>query len=176
MLFWRLSWRSMGRLIYNMSTGNRLAGMAIIGSEAMAPRGLLGLATDTLTSSSAEVRSMFTLLADPATYPILVHCTHGKDRTGITIILLLLLCEVDLNIIRADYMATEGELEPVMDKRLNELHALALPDEFLGCPPGFVDGVAAWLQEQHGGIEGYLQSIGVNSETITRGKANLLAA
>ncbi|KAL1680764.1 cytochrome P450 [Schizophyllum commune] len=168
MLFWRLSWRSMGRLIYNMSTGNRLAGMAIIGSEAMAPRGLLGLATDTLTSSSAEVRSMFTLLADPATYPILVHCTHGKDRTGITIILLLLLCEVDLNIIRADYMATERELEPAMDKRLNELHALALPDEFLGCPPGFVGGVAAWLQEQHGGIEGYLLSIGVNNETITR--------
>ncbi|KAL1662343.1 cytochrome P450 [Schizophyllum commune] len=168
MLFWRLSWRSMARLIYNMSTGNRLAGMAIIGSEAMAPRGLLGLATDTLNSSSAEVRSMFTLLADPATYPILVHCTHGKDRTGITIILLLLLCEVDLNIIRADYMATERELEPAMDKRLNELHALALPDEFLGCPPGFVGGVAAWLQEQHGGIEGYLQSIGVNSETTTR--------
>ncbi|KAI5893955.1 cytochrome P450 [Schizophyllum commune H4-8] len=168
MLLWRLSWRSMGRLIYNMSTGNRLAGMAIIGSEAMAPRGLLGLATDTLTSSSAEVRSMFTLLADPATYPILVHCTHGKDRTGITIILLLLLCEVDLNIIRADYMATERELEPAMDKRLNELHALALPDEFLGCPPGFVGGVAAWLQEQHGGIEGYLQNIGVNSDTMTR--------
>ncbi|KAL1708582.1 cytochrome P450 [Schizophyllum commune] len=114
------------------------------------------------------VRSMFTLLADPATYPILVHCTHGKDRTGITIILLLLLCEVDLNIIRADYMATERELEPAMDKRLNELHALALPDEFLGCPPGFVGGVAAWLQEQHGGIDGYLLSIGVNSETITR--------
>ncbi|KAL1739567.1 protein-tyrosine phosphatase-like protein [Schizophyllum fasciatum] len=173
MLFWRLSWRSMGRLIYNMSTGNRLAGMAIIGSEAMAPRGLLGLATDTLSASSAEVKSMFTLLADPDTYPILAHCTHGKDRTGITIILLLLLCDINLDIIKADYMTTERELEPALDKRLNELRSLALPDEFLGCPPGFVPGLAAWLNEQHGGVEGYLEHIGVDNETIARVKSNL---
>lgn len=32
---------------------------------------------------------------DPANYPILVHCIHGKDRTGLIIMLLLMLCKVD---------------------------------------------------------------------------------
>ena len=27
-------------------------------------------------------------------YPILVHCIHGKDRTGLIIMLLLMLCDV----------------------------------------------------------------------------------
>ena len=27
-------------------------------------------------------------------YPIMVHCIHGKDRTGLIIMLLLLICDV----------------------------------------------------------------------------------
>ncbi|TRM68181.1 protein-tyrosine phosphatase-like protein [Schizophyllum amplum] len=173
-LFRRLSWRSMGRLIYNMATGNRLAGIAIIGSEAMAPRGLLGLGIDTLTTSTAEVKSIFVLLAQDETYPILVHCTHGKDRTGTVVILILLLCGVEVDAIRADYMATERELAPDLDNRLKEIRALALSDEFVGCPPGFVDGLVAWLGDKHGGIEGYLQSIGVDRETREKVKKHIM--
>lgn len=31
-------------------------------------------------------------------FPILVHCIHGKDRTGLIIMLLLLLCDVDAEV------------------------------------------------------------------------------
>ena len=31
---------------------------------------------------------------DLENYPILVHCIHGKDRTGLIIMLLLMLCDV----------------------------------------------------------------------------------
>lgn len=34
------------------------------------------------------------LFASKDNYPVLVHCIHGKDRTGLIIMLLLLLCEV----------------------------------------------------------------------------------
>lgn len=35
------------------------------------------------------------LFADSANFPILVHCVIGKDRTGLVIMLLLLLCGVN---------------------------------------------------------------------------------
>ena len=35
------------------------------------------------------------LFADSANFPILVHCVIGKDRTGLVMMLLLLLCGVD---------------------------------------------------------------------------------
>ena len=33
-------------------------------------------------------------------YPILVHCIHGKDRTGLIIMLLLMLCDVAAEVSR----------------------------------------------------------------------------
>ena len=33
------------------------------------------------------------LMKDNA-FPCVIHCTHGKDRTGVIIMLLLLLCDV----------------------------------------------------------------------------------
>lgn len=35
---------------------------------------------------------------DSDNYPILVHCIHGKDRTGLIIMLLLMLCNVDTEV------------------------------------------------------------------------------
>ena len=34
------------------------------------------------------------LFTRPESFPILVHCIHGKDRTGLVVMLLLLLCGV----------------------------------------------------------------------------------
>ena len=38
---------------------------------------------------------------DPANFPILVHCIHGKDRTGLIIMLLLMLCNVETEVLLA---------------------------------------------------------------------------
>ena len=35
------------------------------------------------------------VFVDEENFPVLVHCIHGKDRTGLIIMLLLLLCDVD---------------------------------------------------------------------------------
>ncbi|MGZ3698399.1 MAG: tyrosine-protein phosphatase [Bdellovibrionota bacterium] len=32
-----------------------------------------------------EIDEILAILADPANYPILVHCQHGQDRTGLVI-------------------------------------------------------------------------------------------
>ncbi|OJD13797.1 hypothetical protein AJ78_05779 [Emergomyces pasteurianus Ep9510] len=90
-LLWRLSWFNLLKAISLLASGYRNAATKLVVEQAMVPRGLKGLAHDTLTASQDEIKELFGYLSDPATYPTLIHCTQGKDRTGLVIILLLLL-------------------------------------------------------------------------------------
>ena len=141
----------------------------------MQPRGLTGLGIDTLTCSTAEIHAICTVLASPPAYPLLVHCTQGKDRTGLTVILALLLCNIPVAAIGTDYRASEQALVPERAERLKEIREIGLSEEFAGCPAGFVEAVVEWLGER-GGVEGYLESVGVGAEMRARVRANLMVA
>ncbi|KKZ61001.1 hypothetical protein EMCG_04336 [[Emmonsia] crescens] len=90
-LLWRLSWFALLKVISLLASGYRNAATKLVVEHTMVPRGLKGLAHDTLTASQEEIKELFGYLSDPSAYPTLIHCTQGKDRTGLVIILLLLL-------------------------------------------------------------------------------------
>lgn len=152
------------KLFYSLAFLPRPTAISIIGTHAMQPRGLTGLAFDTLTHSTHEFLEIFTLLAEPGTYPVLIHCTQGKDRTGLSIILVLLLCDIPVKAISADYRASERELVSEREERVGELAAMGLGEEFAGCPEGFVESVVGFLEDTYGGIRKYLEAIGVSEE------------
>ncbi|KAF7168050.1 hypothetical protein CNMCM5623_001205 [Aspergillus felis] len=142
----------------------------------MAPRGLIGLGQDTLDSSTAEIREIFELLVSPATYPVLVHCTQGKDRTGLIVLLLLLLLpEVSADAIAADYVKSEPELVVEFEDRMREIRVLGLDEEYTKCPPGFTQQIRAHLDAKYGGVEGYLMTVGIDREKQELIRQRLLA-
>ncbi|CAF9924534.1 MAG: hypothetical protein HETSPECPRED_005587 [Heterodermia speciosa] len=146
-----------------MALGYRIEAVSIIGTEVMQPRGLTGLAFDTLASSTMEIFSVFRLLADEKNYPVMIHCTQGKDRTGLIVLLLLSMLEVPVAAIAADYRASERELEVEMEERLDELRKGGLEADFARCPTGFVEAVVAEIENKYGGIERYLnEKVGVD--------------
>jgi hypothetical protein len=70
--------------------------------------------------------------------PTLVHCTVGKDRTGVTVALALSAVEADRDAIIADYALTESQLPPERSRRIvaylraqhpEAVHAIALATE-----------------------------------------------
>ena len=148
----------------------------------MLPRGLVGLGHDTLSTSQAELRRIFINLSAASTYPTLIHCTQGKDRTGLVILLLLLLLllppdadeEEDsssaadratcLAAIEHDYHLSEAALHAEMEERVREIREIGLADEFAGCPAGFTLEMKRHLDEEYGGVRGYLRAIGVGEE------------
>lgn len=148
----------------------------------MAPRGLIGLGQDTLDYSMVEMLDIFTLLAgrrqdapgnghdgdgaegEGEVFPILLHCMQGKDRTGLIILLLLLLTQVPESAISEDYMRSEPELVVEAEERLREIRALGIPEEYIKCPAGFTGAIRGYLEERYGGVEGYLETVGVGRE------------
>jgi protein-tyrosine phosphatase len=51
------------------------------------------------------------VVADAPGVPVLVHCASGKDRTGVVVAVLLLVVGVPREVIVAEYMLSDGEIE-----------------------------------------------------------------
>lgn len=173
-LLWKLKWPSLGKLVGLMALGYRTEAIAILGREVMAPRGLTGLGKDSLDHGTSELREIFSILAESSNDVTLIHCTQGKDRTGLVVILLLLLLNVPLGAICADYNASEKGLESEMESRMDEIRRVGLGEEFASCPAGFVQEIAGHLQDYYGGVKEYLKRIGVDEMTQTKVKGNML--
>jgi len=173
MLIKQLSWHNFAKLIGLMALGYRTEGIRVLGENVMRQRGLVGLGLDSIDACVAEVLQFFTILADPSQYPVMVHCTQGKDRTGLTVLLALLLLHVSLDAANHDYMLTQAELVPEREERVKEINAIGLPDDFADCDPHFVQKVEEHIQEKYGSIEQYLEHAGIDAQMQQRVKENL---
>ena len=54
-----------------------------------------------------QISQALRLAAAPGSLPLLLHCTHGKDRTGVVVALLLHICGASRDDIAADYAASD---------------------------------------------------------------------
>ena len=167
-LIWQLKYTSLAKLVFLMALGYRTEGISVLGKELMLPRGLIGLGIDTLDCSGPEIKEVFDVLTDPAAWPVMVNCTQGKDRTGITVLLMLLLCGIDLDAISQDYVKSEKELEPEKIERMKEIESIGLDESFATCPPEFCPKVVQHLESKYGGIDSYLAKIGVDAAQATK--------
>ncbi|MFE6736150.1 tyrosine-protein phosphatase [Microbacterium sp. NPDC057650] len=122
-------------------------------------------------SAFAEVARLIVTPAD-ARYPaVLVHCTAGKDRTGVSTALLLDAVGVERAAIVADYASSQanlaGEWAEGMLARMTAMGVPALPaivEVVTETPPSAIEAALAWLDERGGSAE-YLLSGG-----LTRGE------
>ncbi|KAE8163169.1 protein-tyrosine phosphatase-like protein [Aspergillus tamarii] len=171
-LLWRLDWWNFFKVLALAASGYRNDAVIIVGEQVMSPRGLIGLGLDTLDSSMAEMREIFELLASQRdggdrTYPVLVHCTQGKDRTGLVVLMLLLLTGVVSDeAMTADYVRSEPELVVEVEERMKEIRKLGLSEDYTKCPDGFTMEIQRHLQERYGGVEGYLRFVGVEKKRL----------
>ncbi|WP_062312360.1 tyrosine-protein phosphatase [Demequina rhizosphaerae] len=80
----------------------------------MMKRSLVDLYRDMVVGAPARaiVRAVVAIAGEPG--PVLVHCTAGKDRTGVSVALTLALVGVDREAIVADYVATHANMRGVM--------------------------------------------------------------
>jgi protein-tyrosine phosphatase len=165
-LIWQLKYTSLAKLVFLMALGYRTQGISVLGKELMLPRGLTGLGIDTLDHSGPEFKDIFDLLADKKAWPIMLNCTQGKDRTGITVLLILLLCGITIQAITQDYVLSEQELEPEKAARMEEIASIGLDESFARCPDDFCEIIVQHIDSKYGGIQNYLRSIGIQDSQL----------
>lgn len=117
------------------------------------------------------------ILADQ---PVLVHCTVGKDRTGVTVALALAAAGVDEDAVVADYARTEGLLPESRNRRvvrmLRAMHprSVHLEDLVMRSPAPVMGALLARVAEQHGSAAGYLRAHGLSEDEIGALRAILI--
>jgi protein-tyrosine phosphatase len=125
---------------------------------------------DVLFHHQAELKKIFTLI-DKYKSGVIVHCSAGKDRTGLTSALLLLLNGVEIFDILADYEISYVYLLPRMYKLL-ELY----PDikmHIMQSTPDILEFALKELLAHYGTIENYFLKIGLSQAQIDRLKVIL---
>lgn len=115
-----------------------------------------------------------------AQQPVLVHCTVGKDRTGVTVALTLAAAGVDEDEVVADYARTEallptGRVDEVVTK-LREQHPEAVNLEELATrsPAGVMRVFLDELTAQYGSPAGYLRARGLADDELAELRRVLL--
>ncbi len=116
-------------------------------------------------------RRLFAILEQAASSPVLVHCTAGKDRTGVSTAFLLSVLGVERALIEADYVLTNRDVSRHADfienttgfpegmSREQMIQLAGVPESAMS---DFLDG----LDARWGGPVEYLRSIGISDSTL----------
>lgn len=164
----KLSYWNFAKLASLYTLGYRKEAISVLAKNVMAERGLAGLAIDSLGHCREEVKEVFDVLCDPASYPVLVHCTQGKDRTGLVVLLVLMLCQVTMGAAKADYTLSQAELAPERDQKVEEIKSIGLPDSFADCPEDWTDAVWQYVEDNLEGVFTYFVTCGLKGEQLNR--------
>jgi protein-tyrosine phosphatase len=109
-------------------------------------------------------------LATADALPGLVHCSAGKDRTGLVVALVLDLLGVPDEIIAADYATSAENLDTEAARVLSQIQAITggyrVDLGLLGSPPELIIEALARVRGHAGSVPGYLVRHGLPRDAI----------
>jgi len=118
-------------------------------------------------------------LAAAGSVPALVHCSAGKDRTGVVIGLVLAVLGVPDEVIAADYSVSASRIDPSVLEALNHIPGSptgngSLTPDLLASPPSLLlDSLDRARAAGGGTVEGYLTGHGLPPASLNTLRAAL---
>jgi protein-tyrosine phosphatase len=132
-----------------------------------ADKRMLDFYKDYVTENPEVIRKIITEILD-SDQPILYHCTAGKDRTGITTALILMILKFDKETIYNDYLLSNNYRKKLVDKRLNlanNLHFLypkmdvKVLEKLSWVETDYLDASFNEINNKYGSIDAYIQQV-----------------
>ena len=125
---------------------------------------------------------IFEVLADPDAYPVLYHCSNGKDRAGVLTALLLDLAGVNRELIISDFSLSNHPIDDVIEKFIEHeegtmLMRVGVPRdelaELMGVRSQWIISLLEHIDSTYGSTRQYLSHIGVAEEILTAVTENI---
>ena len=118
-------------------------------------------------------------LCAPGALPALIHCSAGKDRTGLLVALILAEIGVEDDVIAADYALSRTYLLAEPTAAIRQVRASTglgqrLDLELIGSPPEIIVGALAHVRSRAGSVTGYLLSHGLTAAELDALRAALI--
>jgi protein-tyrosine phosphatase len=139
-----------------------------------------------LAGAQLAVRQVISMLTEGR--PVIAHCFAGKDRTGFTVSTVLEAVGVDRDAIMADFLRSNAAVPQLRESILESIRNRAedttdemvtfaearLTEEVLGVREGYLDTARKAIEDNFGGLTGYLEALGVTDDDLAKLRASLL--
>ncbi len=131
---------------------------------------------------TSEWSSLLRDMAEPGGLPALIHCTYGRDRTGVSVAIVLRSLGVPEETVLEDYLLSNKFWE----SEASRLSCFASCASFFRTPrsevralmevrPEYLEAAFAAIDEKYGSFEGYLyEGLGIDDVTLERLRSALL--
>ena len=131
---------------------------------------------------TSEWSSLLRDMAEPGGLPALIHCTYGRDRTGVSVAILLRSLGVPQETVLEDYLLSNKFWE----SEASRLSCFASCASFFQTPrsevralmevrPEYLEAAFAAIDQKYGSFEGYLhEGLGIDEATLERLRSALL--
>lgn len=134
-------------------------------------RSLIDVYRRILDERQEQVGEALRVLAHPDAPPAVIHCTAGKDRTGLITALLLGLAGVPEETIVEDYAQSSIYLdgsfwEDVRQRVIERGESWAAYEPLMRCLPDDMRTTLQYLADRYGGCEAYTRTIGLDADHI----------
>jgi len=120
--------------------------------------------------------------------PVITHCFAGKDRTGLTVALVLETVGVDRDAILADFLRSNAAVPQLRERILESMRNRAenstpeiitfaearLNEEVLGVREDYLETSRRAIDRDYGSVPKYLEAIGVTADQVARLREALL--
>ncbi|TGZ79163.1 hypothetical protein EX30DRAFT_397312 [Ascodesmis nigricans] len=143
----------------------------LISTHVLTPLGLTKITTLTLSLAAKPLVGVLRLLASGESYPVCVSCTVGKDRTGLVVMMVMMILGVEEEVVVKEYVESEGEIMAERGEAVRrEMMGVGggLGEEWAWAREETVRGVVEELRRGWGGVEGWCEWAGFGVEERRR--------
>jgi len=142
---------------------------------------LAGRYLDMLDQGASSIVTALSIMAEAGRLPLVVHCSAGKDRTGVLAAILLSVLGVSDDDISADYALSRAAMrelaEWVRSERPESYETRAAqPPAFLDAPPLAMRRFLARARSQYGSLTDYVHTIGLADRDVVNLRSVLLSS
>jgi protein-tyrosine phosphatase len=121
-----------------------------------------------LERGASQLRGAVRALTRAETYPAVVHCSAGKDRTGVVCALVMNVLGVDDDTIVQDYALSNLSTAKLLAMRDVEVAPGEDVQRLYGAPPDAMADFLLHLRNTYGDARGYLRQQGLTDDELDR--------